>query len=73
MINIGYTKEQSEFVAGIAVLMMFFYHFFAFPSLWPSEDCFYSIWRSSTGIQIERLTLYSGNYVWQYMHSIQDM
>lgn len=38
----GYLKSDSQIVAGIAIIMMFFFHFFAYPDLQPTENCYYA-------------------------------
>lgn len=37
-----YSKKDSTFIAGCAIIMMFYYHFFAFPEFLPKPDCYYA-------------------------------
>lgn len=54
MISDGYSKEESLFISGMSIIMMYFYHLFAFPDLWPDERCFYSLYYYK-GIPVEQL------------------
>lgn len=39
----GYSRAESQLIAGIAIIMMFFFHFFAYPDLQPSNNSYFTI------------------------------
>lgn len=50
----GYSKEESSIIAGMAIFMMFFFHFFAYPDLQPTANCYYAPIKH-LGIPIEEI------------------
>lgn len=54
-----YSKLDSMFVAGIALIMMFYYHFFAFPEFLPASNCYYAPIKHM-GIPIQQIIAHFG-------------
>ena len=50
----GYSRDEAKYVSGIAILMMFFHHFFAYPKFWPFERCFVSLFYYK-GLPVEQI------------------